>query len=86
MMGLGFQIVKNKLIVCVTMRSQCKTNGRPSDTVMIQYISTLVMKALGLKQYKVYVTVWNYHNNVELTKENDSNEEVQRNIKLLVSS
>lgn len=83
MMGLGFQIVKNKLIVCVTMRSQCSVNGRPSDTVMIQYVSTLVMKALGLERYKVYVTVWNYHNNIELTKENDSNEEVQRNIKLL---
>lgn len=65
--SLHFQIVNKKLIVIANFRSQCKVNGRPYDTLMLQYISTKTMQALGLKHYKVYVNVGNYHINESLT-------------------
>ena len=83
LISLGFQIVRNRLVVCATFRSQCAKNGRPSDTVMLRWIATKVMKMLNLKRFKIYVTVYNYHINDELTEQNKNNEEVQRNLRIL---
>lgn len=83
LISLQFQIVKNKLIVTANFRSQCKTNGRPADTVMLQYIANKVRRELKLKKYKIYVNVANYHDNTKLTEQNKNNEEVQRNLFLL---
>ena len=83
LISLQFQIVKNKLIMIANFRSQCKTNGRPSDTVMLRWIATKVMKMLELKRFKIYVNVANYHDNKELTEANKQNEEVQRNLRIL---
>lgn len=65
--SLHFQIVDKKLIVIANFRSQCKINGRPYDTLMLQYITTQTMRALSLKRYKLYVNVGNYHINESLT-------------------
>lgn len=83
LISLQFQIHKNKLIVTANFRSQCKINGRPSDTLMLQYIANKVRRELGLKTYKIYVNVANYHVNKALTDENNNNEVVQRNLFLL---
>jgi len=83
LLSIQFQIIKDKLIVTANFRSQCKTNGRPSDTEMLRYISTLVMKGLNLRTYRIYVNVGNYHHNESLTQENSMNEEVQRNLRKL---
>lgn len=83
LISLQFQIHKNKLIVTANFRSQCKINGRPSDTLMLQYIANKVRRELGLKKYKIHVNVANYHINKELTDENNKNETVQRNLFLL---
>lgn len=83
LISLQFQIVKNRLIMIANFRSQCRLNGRPSDTVMMRYVATLVMFALGLKKYKIYVNVGNYHDNLKLLEENRRDPEVQRNLKFL---
>ena len=59
LISLQFQVVKNKLIMIANFRSQCKTNGRPADTVMQQYIANKVRRELKLKEYKIYVNVAN---------------------------
>lgn len=61
---IQFQIYKNKLIVIANFRSQCKTNGRPVDSQMLRFISTIVMRELNLEKYKIFVNVGNYHTNV----------------------
>lgn len=85
LISLQFQIHKKKLIVIANFRSQCKINGRPSDDLMLQYFSTYVFKRLkekgvNLKKYKIYVNVGNYHENLDLLRENLNNEEVVKNL------
>jgi len=85
LISLQFQIHKKKLIVIANFRSQCRLNGRPSDDLMLQYISTYVYNKLKnagieLKKYNIYVNVANYHENLDLLKENLSNEEVVKNL------
>lgn len=63
LISIQFQIVKCKLIVIANFRSQCEVNGRPNDFRMLQYIATIVMQRIGLKKYKIYVNVGNYHIN-----------------------
>jgi len=81
LLSIQYQIIEEELIVIANFRSQCSINGRPSDSLMIQYISNIIRKELGLNKYKIYVNVGNYHYNPELTKIRNEREDIQRNIK-----
>ena len=70
LISLQFQIVDNELLVSANYRSQCKVNGRPVDTLMLEYVSYLVTSFLRLESYSVRVNVANYHRNEQLTQEN----------------
>jgi thymidylate synthase len=55
---------RDRLVLIANFRSQCRLNGRPADTEMLRYFSTIVMKALGLKRFVIYCNVANYHSNL----------------------
>jgi thymidylate synthase len=63
LLSLQFQIVNNNLVLIANLRSQCKVNGRPYDSMMLRYFATKVLKALNLKKFIIYVNVGNYHIN-----------------------
>jgi thymidylate synthase len=83
LISLQYQIVDNELICIANFRSQCEVNGRPSDTVMLQYITNIIRKRLKLNSFVIHVNVGNYHINEELTVSNLNNPYVQRNLKYL---
>jgi len=64
LISIQFLIVKNKLILIANFRSQCAINGRPNDTQMLRHFATLLMNDLGLKKFKIYVNVAQYHKNL----------------------
>lgn len=66
LISIQFQNIDNELIVIANYRSQCKINGRPNDSRMLQYVSTIVMRNLGLKRYSIFVNVGNYHINPDI--------------------
>lgn len=66
LISIQFQKIDNILYVIANFRSQCKINGRPNDSRMLQHIATKIMRQLELKKYKIFVNVGNYHINESL--------------------
>jgi len=85
LVSLQFQVIRKKLLVSANFRSQCKVNGRPVDTIMLQWIANVVRIKLGLKKFKISVIVGNYHVNKELIEINRKDAEVQKNLQWLKS-
>jgi thymidylate synthase len=58
-----FQIRKKTLYVTVNFRSQHKLLGRPTDEILINYLTTHIIDALKykIKKVKITVNVGNYH-------------------------
>lgn len=63
LLTIQYQIVDNLLYVIGNYRSQCTKNGRPNDSLMLQYLASIVMKAMNLDYYKIDVNVGNFHYN-----------------------
>lgn len=63
LLTIQFQKIDSILYVIANYRSQCKKNGRPNDSLMLQYISSIIMRATGLTSYNIQVNVGNYHVN-----------------------
>jgi len=63
LLSVQFLVVNKRVITIANFRSECAINGRPHDTEMLQYFSSIMMKGLRLKRYKIYVNVNHYHEN-----------------------
>lgn len=63
LLTLQFQKIDNILYLIANYRSQCEVNGRPNDSIMLQFLATKVMKEVGLNHFIIEVNVGNYHIN-----------------------
>ena len=61
LLNLQFQLFAGVLYVTANYRSQCSVLGRPHDTQMLNYIATIMAKALNTRFVKIKVHVGNYH-------------------------
>jgi len=76
LLSIQFLIHKKKLIMIANFRSECKINGRPIDKMMLSYWATKVQESLGLKRFKIYCNVGNYHINKGYTDGRQTNQEL----------